>query len=95
MNALGDAEHVERLRDLQRELARGREHERARSCAAAFRQRRVGAHETLEHRNRKRRGLAGAGLGAADHVAPVEDRLDRLGLNRGGSGVPGVSDRVA
>src|SRR5438094_3880679 len=50
---------------------------------------------SVEQRDRECRGLAGAGLGAADHVATFEDRPDRLGLNGGGSGIAGASDGVA
>jgi len=35
-----------------------------------------------DHRQHKARGLAGAGLGNAQHVAPFQCRRDRLGLNR-------------
>ncbi len=94
-DALGAAEHVERLRDLQRELARRREHERARPRPAATGERGIHAGEAFEHRNRECGGLAGAGLRASDHVAAFEDRPDRLGLNRSWRGIAGAGDGVA
>ena len=41
------------------------------------------ADEALEHRQRERRGLAGAGRGLAEDVASLEERRDRLALDRG------------
>ena len=52
---------LERLADLQRELAGGREHQRLRRLLRQV--------EPGEDRQRERRGLAGAGLGEADDVA--------------------------
>jgi hypothetical protein len=49
------------------------------------RRRRRGAclgREPLQDRQRERRGLAGAGLGAGHEVAPREDERDRLLLHR-------------
>ena len=40
------------------------------------------------------RGLAGAGLGAGEQVAALEDQRDRLALDRGGLGVALVGDRA-
>ena len=42
-----------------------------------------------EHRKDEGSGLAGAGLGDAEHVAPGEDERDRLFLNGGRGGVTG------
>ncbi len=42
-----------------------------------------------DHRQRKAGGLAGAGLGNAQHVAPLQGVRDRLGLNGGGGFVAG------
>jgi hypothetical protein len=41
--------------------------------------------QPLEDRERERRGLAGAGLGAAEQVASFEDGPDRLVLDRRGN----------
>ena len=61
------------------ELARRLEDQRARHArpgAAAFEQR--------QHRQHEGGGLAGAGLGDAEHVAPCEDVRNGLLLDRGG-----------
>ena len=81
---------VDRLGDLHRELARGREHEGrrpaaapvGRGAAAGDRLRRRPAlverrREPLEHRQRERRGLAGAGRRLGEQVAALEQRRDR------------------
>src|SRR3989441_966081 len=81
LDALGAAQHVERLRGLQSELARRREHERARSRAAELREPRVRPDQEFNSRDREGGGLAGARLGAADQVASLEDRPDRLDLD--------------
>src|SRR5881296_178130 len=95
LDALGAAEHVERLRGLQSELARRREYERARSRAAVLREPRVRPDQEFDSRNREGGGLAGARLGAADQVASLEDRPDRLGLDRSGSGIARAGDSLA
>ena len=93
-DTLGAAEDVEGFRDLERELARGSQHEGARrSQAAACRGRQALPGETLDRRDRERRGLAGAGLGAPDQVASFEDRTDRLRLDGSGRGVAHAGDR--
>jgi hypothetical protein len=58
---------VEVLGHLGRELARGAEHQGARhpGAGAAWR-------EARDHREHEGRGLAGAGLGDAEDVAPFE-----------------------
>ena len=39
-------------------------------------------------------GLAGAGLGDAEHIAPLQDNGNALSLNRGGGGVAGIDDSL-
>ena len=48
--------------------------------------------EQLEHGQDERGRLAGAGLGAGEHVATGEHERDRLGLDRGGLGVALLGD---
>ena len=71
--------------NLRRQLARGREHERARAAA-----RRVD--QSLQDRQQKRRGLAAAGLRAGDQVAAGQRRRNRFGLNGGGTNEAQVLD---
>src|ERR1700741_2277292 len=92
--AVPGAEQVERLSDLQRELARRREHQHPRPDTALDVPR-IGPREELDRWNRECRGLTGAGLGAADQIAPVENRSDCLGLNWGWSDVARAGDRIA
>jgi hypothetical protein len=77
----------EALADLRRQLAGRRQHQRAdlRVVARA----RV---EPLQHRQRERRRLAGARLGAPDDVAARQSRPDRLALDRRRLDVPGLGD---
>jgi hypothetical protein len=49
--------------------------------------------ESREHRQRERRGLAGAGLRDAEHVAPCEHVRYGLLLDWSGGGVAGRADR--
>ena len=77
----GESVHVagialEGFRDLDRQLARGRKHERLRALSAAT------AAQARQNGQRERRGLAGTGLGLAEHIAPGEQRRDRRGLDR-------------
>jgi hypothetical protein len=65
---------AQRLRDLDAQLARRREHERLDIL--------VGRVDELDHRQPERGGLAGAGLRLADHVAALEQLGDRLLLDR-------------
>jgi hypothetical protein len=67
----------EALADLGRQLAGRRQHQRADLRVVASR--RV---EPLQHRQRERRRLAGARLGAADDVTTGQSRPDRLALDR-------------
>lgn len=81
---LAGAVAVEVLLDLRREFAgrledQGARH--ARSGATLF--------EDGEHRQHEGRGLAGAGLGDAEHILASEDVGDRLFLDGGGGGVTG------
>ena len=48
--------------------------------------------EVLEDGQREGRGLAGAGLGAAHHIMPLEDEVDGLLLDGGGDGVVAVPE---
>ena len=77
---------LERLADLQRELAGGREHERLRGLLRHV--------EAGEDRQRERRGLAGAGLGEAHDVAAGEERRDGRGLDRRRRLVSDVVERL-
>jgi NAD(P)H-dependent flavin oxidoreductase YrpB (nitropropane dioxygenase family) len=70
---------VDRLRHLDGELSGRHEDERHRVARVVA----AGA-EALEDRQRERRGLAGAGGGLAQQVAPGEQRRDRLALDRRG-----------
>ncbi len=73
----------QRLGDLDAELARGREHE----CL----HRRLARVDVLHDRQPERGGLAGARLGLADHVPALEQRRDRLFLDRARSLVADVA----
>ena len=77
---------LERLADLQGELAGRREHERLRALLREV--------EAREDRQRERRGLAGAGLGEAHDVAAREERGDGRGLDRRGRLVADVVERL-
>ncbi|MNS67590.1 hypothetical protein D3C72_1008450 [compost metagenome] len=83
------AVRTHRLFDLGREFARGGQHEGTDADAAEL----VGgaaAHgELVQHRQGEGRGLAGAGLGAAQQVVAVEDHGNGLRLD-GGGGVVAV-----
>ena len=67
-------EGAEALADLHRELARRREHQRP---AGLRRGAGVQLEQLVEDRQRERRRLAGAGLGAAEDVAARQLRRDR------------------
>jgi hypothetical protein len=65
VDPLARAVGAQRLRDLDAQLARRREHERLHVASTGRR---------LDHRQPERGGLAGAGLRLADHVAALEQR---------------------
>ncbi len=65
--------------DLRRELARGREHQRAGGAAGAIDQ-------GMEDRQEERHGLAAAGGRAREQVASVEGRGNGVRLDGGGAG---------
>ena len=75
-----DAVFDEALFDLRRELAGRLENQRARHARS-----RPAGFQHGQHRQHERRGLAGAGLGDAQHVAPGEHVGDGLILDGGGS----------
>ena len=81
----------EALADLCGELARRRQHEAA-NVTVALAGRDV--RETLQDRQGECRGLAGAGLGEAEQVAPGENMWNRLCLDRRGLLVPLPRDRL-
>ena len=85
-----DAVFDESFLDLRRELTRRLDDERARHA-------RPGAARLQHRQHRQGEGcrLAGAGLGDAEDIAPLEDVGDGLGLDRGGDGVAGLLDRAA
>ena len=74
--------------DLRGELARRLEDQRARHARP-----RAAVLERGEHRQHEGGGLAGAGLGDAEHVAARQHVRDRLFLDRGGGRVSGGSNR--
>ena len=83
---------AEAVVDLDGQLARRRQDQRAHRMASG-REAGVGVRgQALEHRQRKGCGLAGAGLGAAHQVAPAENEGDRLILDRGGYFVALLAD---
>ena len=73
---------------LQGELARRRQHQRARTARSLAVRRPAG--EVLQQGQAEGGGLAGAGLGAGDEVVAGQGERDRLVLDRGGRGVAGV-----
>ena len=77
---------LERLADLERELAGRREHQRLRRLLRQV--------EAGQDRQRERRGLAGAGLREADDVAAGEQRRDGRGLDGGGRLVADIGQRL-
>ena len=82
------------LLDLEGQLA-GRDDHAARESARRRSRRRGGrSRETLEDREDERGRLAGARLGAREHVAPGEDERDRGRLDRRGLRVALVRDRA-
>ena len=82
----GLAVGAQRLCHLDAELARWREHERLDVRVLGIR--------ILDHRQAEGGGLAGARLGLADHVAALQERRDRLLLDRGRTLVAEVRERL-
>ncbi len=82
---------AEALFDLARQFAGGRQDQRA---AAAARGGLLVGGETLDHRQRERRCLAGAGLGDSENVAARENRRNRLHLDRSRTLVAFFGERV-
>ena len=76
VDALARAVGAQRLGDLDAELAGRRQDERLDLVAPRV--------DVLDQRQAEGGGLAGAGLGLADHVAALEQRRDRLLLDRAG-----------
>lgn len=72
------AERIERLLDLVRQLARGRQHERV--------VRKLGVPQRLQDGNGERGGLARAGHGKPNHVFSLQRVGDGLGLDGRGLG---------
>ena len=68
------ARSFEVLEDLRRQLARRRQHQRARRAARPVDQ-------LVQDRQQERGGLAAAGHGAGEHVAPLQRRRDGVGLD--------------
>ena len=86
LDALELRERAQRLRDLDAELARGREHEHLDVLGRLV--------DLLDGRQPEGRGLAAAGLRLADDVAAAHDHRDGLDLDRRGLGVLERLDRV-
>ena len=85
---LADAVRAHALLDLERELAgRGQDQRPDGTRAAGPR-----GVEQLEHGQHEGGRLAGAGLGAGEHVATGEHERDRLGLDGGGFRVALLGD---
>ena len=80
---------LEGIGDLGRQFARRLEDQRARHARP-----RPPGRQLVDHRQDKARGLAGAGLGAAEHVTAALDERDRLFLDRGGDRIAGVGNRL-
>ena len=77
----------EALLDLGREFTRRLEDQSSRHAGAG-----ATVFQHREHRQHECGGLAGAGLGNAEHIAPLEHVRDCLGLDRGGRGIAGGRD---
>ena len=92
-------EAVNLVLDLDRELARGREHQHARFSlrwGGPFDSRVLGAlaqgKQRLQHRDDESGGLAASRLGTGDHVAAGERERDDGALNRPGVGPSEIPD---
>ena len=77
----------ETLVNLNRQLARRGEHERANLPPATVDAARL-ATEPVQNRQCKCGRLAGSGLSTAENISPFQDRGNRGGLNLGGGLVP-------
>ena len=86
VDALARAVRAQRLRDLDAQLARRRQHERLHLVDVRI--------DVLDQRQAERRRLARAGLRLADHVRAGEQRRDALLLDRAGRFVADVAQRV-
>ena len=84
VDALALAVRAQRLRDLDAELARRRQHEPLDVVLRGI--------DVLEHRQPEGRRLARAGLRLPDHVEALEQRRDRLLLDRARRFVADVVD---
>ena len=82
---------LEALGDLARQFAGGAQHQHA---GAAQGGRATVGNQLVEDRQREGRGLAGAGLGDADEVAPLHQRRDRLRLDRRRRGIAELGERM-
>jgi hypothetical protein len=69
---------------LRGQLARGREHQGGDAVLAELVGLALALGEEVQHGQRERRRLAGAGLGTAQQVVALEHGGNRLGLDRGG-----------
>ena len=86
IDTLALAVRAERLRDLDAQLARRRQHETLDLG--------LGGIDVLEHRQPERRGLARTGLRLADHVGPAQQRRDGLLLDRARRLIADIANRL-
>ena len=86
VDALALAVRPQRLRDLDAELTRRRQHDPLDVV--------VVGRGVLEHRQAERGGLARPGLRLADHVEALQQRRNRLLLDRAGCFVADVRERA-
>ena len=86
VDALALAVGAQRLRHLDAELSGRRQHQPLDVSVVG-----VGV---LEHRQPERGGLARAGLGLSDHVQALQQRRDRLLLDRAGGLIADVDQRL-
>jgi hypothetical protein len=83
-------QRLERGRHLDREFARGHQHQRTSRPPVAGRS----AFQPLQERQRKRRRLAGPGLRRSDDVAALQDRRDGGRLDGGGPRIAALRHRA-
>ncbi len=84
----GDGDGGAHFADLLGQFARGGDHEHERALPA------LGVAQAVERGQREGRGLAGAGLGGGDEVAPFEHEGDGLLLDGRGRFVAQTRDGV-